>query len=66
MNFEENVKPGATVKKGDMLGNFAFGGSDFIMIFQDGITFTLDSPKRADSDSYKHILMGERLGLLSK
>lgn len=66
VNFEENITPGTTVKKGDMLGHFAFGGSDFIMIFQDGVTFTLDSPKQDDGNSYKHILMGERLGLLSK
>ena len=56
----------AEVIKGDMLGHFAFGGSDFIMIFQDGVTFTLDSPLQEDGISYEHILMGERLGLLSK
>ncbi len=66
VNFEENVTPGTMVKKGDMLGHFAFGGSDFIMIFQDGVTFTLDSPMQDDGNSYKHILMGERLGFLSK
>ena len=66
VNFEENVIPGTIVKKGDMLGHFAFGGSDFIMIFQDGVTFTLDSPKEEDSDTYQHILMGEQLGILSK
>lgn len=66
VNFEENITPGTTVKKGDMLGHFEFGGSDFIMIFQDGVTFTLDSPKQEDRNSYKHILMGEQLGLLSK
>ena len=66
VNFEENVTPGTEVKKGDMLGHFAFGGSDFIMIFQDGVRFTLDAPMQEDGQSYKHILMGERLGLLSK
>lgn len=66
VNFEENVTPGTTVQKGDMLGHFAFGGSDFIMIFQDGVSFTLDAPMQDDGKSYKHILMGERLGLLSK
>ena len=66
VNFEENVTPGTEVKKGDMLGHFAFGGSDFVMIFQDGVTFTLDAPLHEDGNSYKHILMGERLGLLSK
>lgn len=66
VNFEENVIPGAQVKKGDMLGNFAFGGSDFIMVFQENVTFTLDAPKQQDGSSYKHILMGERLGYLTK
>ena len=66
VNFEDNVKPGTTVNKGDMLGHFAFGGSDFIMVFQDGFTFTLDSPMEDDGQSFKHILMGERLGSLKK
>ena len=66
VNLEENITPGTIVKKGDMLGHFAFGGSDFIMIFQDGVRFILDAPMQEDGQSYKHILMGERLGLLSK
>jgi phosphatidylserine decarboxylase precursor len=66
VNFEKTITPGTIVKKGDMLGHFAFGGSDFIMIFQDGVSFTLDAPMREDGQSYKHILMGERLGLLLK
>jgi len=64
VNFEENVKPGVKVKKGDMMGYFAFGGSDFILLFQDKVNFTLDAPKQEGSDSYKHLLMGERLGSL--
>ena len=66
VNLEETITPGTIVKKGDMLGHFAFGGSDFIMIFQDGVTFTLDAPMQENGQSYKHILMGERLGLLLK
>jgi len=66
VNFEENVKVGAEVKKGDMLGNFLFGGSDFILIFQDKVNFTLEAPKKQGSDSYQHLLMGEKLGSLSK
>jgi len=66
VNFEENVTPGTKVNKGDMLGHFAFGGSDFIMIFQDSVTFTLDAPRQEGSPYYKHILMGERLGFLTK
>ncbi|CAN5320778.1 hypothetical protein BH23BAC2_BH23BAC2_14280 [soil metagenome] len=66
VNFEENIIPGAEVQKGDMIGHFAFGGSDFIIIFQQQVHFTLDSPTEENSDSYKHILMGERLGYLTK
>ncbi|MCX2718124.1 phosphatidylserine decarboxylase [Lentiprolixibacter aurantiacus] len=66
VNLEDTVVPGARVKKGDMLGHFAFGGSDFIVIFQEGVTFTLDAPVQEGSEYYQHILMGERLGYLSK
>ena len=66
VNLEENIVPGTKVKKGDMLGHFAFGGSDFIMIFQSQVTFTLDAPLKEDRKSYEHILMGERLGVLTK
>jgi phosphatidylserine decarboxylase len=65
VNFETNIKVGEQVKKGDMLGYFLFGGSDFILIFQDKVTFMLDAPKTNDSSSYKHLLMGERLGHLT-
>ena len=34
VNFEAHVQVGSFHKKGDMLGNFLFGGSDFIMLFQ--------------------------------
>jgi phosphatidylserine decarboxylase precursor len=66
VNFEEKVIPGAQVKKGDMLGNFAFGGSDFIMIFQEQVNFVLDAPLQENSNAFQHILMGERLGYVSK
>lgn len=66
VNFEENITLGTIVKKGDLLGHFAFGGSDFIMIFQDGVSFTLDAPMQEDGNSYIHMLMGEQLGVLSK
>lgn len=66
VNFEDSVQPGAQVKKGDMLGHFAFGGSDFIMIFQEQVTFTLDAPMDENNEMYKHILVGERLGVLEK
>ena len=65
VNLEDNVKPGAKVKKGDMLGHFAFGGSDFVMVFQDTVDFTLDAPREANNESYQHLLVGERLGRLT-
>jgi phosphatidylserine decarboxylase precursor len=66
VNFEENIKMGSHVKKGDMLGYFLFGGSDFIMIFQKKTEFILDSPKKKNGESYEHVLMGERIGYLKK
>ncbi|MBY0433544.1 MAG: phosphatidylserine decarboxylase [Cyclobacteriaceae bacterium] len=65
VNFEQSVKVGQKVKKGDGLGYFLFGGSDFIMIFQDKVRLTLDAPKESNSNYYKHLLMGERLGHLT-
>lgn len=66
VNFEEIVQVGTQVNKGDMLGYFLFGGSDFIMIFQDSVQFQLTAPLKEQSDSYQHILMGEHLGTLEK
>ena len=66
VNFMDNIKAGTKVKKGDMLGYFLFGGSDFIVLFQNKVQFTLDAPKAADNNSYRHLLMGERLGHLAK
>ena len=65
VNFEDTLKVGTKVKKGDMLGYFAFGGSDFILIFQEGVQFTLDAPRQENGEGYQHILMGERLGSLT-
>jgi phosphatidylserine decarboxylase len=64
VNFEQNVKAGAKVKKGDMLGYFLFGGSDFIMLLQKGVNYTIDAPK--GEQGYKHLIVGERLGHVSK
>lgn len=66
VNFEKNIKVGTRFRKGDMLGYFLFGGSDFIMLFQNKVQFTLDAPKQADNTMYKHLLMGEQLGHLNK
>ena len=50
-NWEDNVKVGAMVEKGDPMGYFLFGGSDIVMIFQEGIDLELSASG--------HILMGE-------
>ena len=64
VNFESHVKAGTKVKKGDMLGYFLFGGSDFIMVFQDKVKYALDVPK--EGEGYKHLLVGERIGHVVK
>ena len=65
VTFEPAVKEGLRVNKGDKLGHFLFGGSDFVMVFQAGYDFTPVSP-RNDKQGYSHVLVGERLGRLQK
>jgi len=74
VNFEKNVKVGSVHKKGDMLGNFLFGGSDFLMLFQKKAGFQITAPtvdklvEKPGSDrshkltTFKHILMGTEYG----
>ena len=50
-------------EKGDPLGNFYFGGSDFIMLFQKDAEFSITAPM-ADSETYDHILVGEEYGVM--
>lgn len=67
VNFEDNVKVGTTHKKGDMLGNFLFGGSDFVMLFQEEAGFKITAPMASEMDyerHYKHILTGEEYGVM--
>ena len=64
INFSADIKQGTQVKKGREMGSFMFGGSDFVMVFQKQVNFTLDSPKEAGSDLFKRLLMGERYGKL--
>ena len=59
INWVSEIKVGAEVTKGQELGYFLFGGSDFVILFQEGITFEL-KPK-----PFSHQLMGEELGRLS-
>lgn len=68
VNFEDNVKVGTTHKKGDMLGYFLFGGSDFLMLFQEKAGFEITAPTTVKiitkPGSHKHLLMGEEYGLM--
>ncbi|MDR2587605.1 MAG: phosphatidylserine decarboxylase [Coriobacteriales bacterium] len=63
VNFTEGLEVGDTVKKGDELGYFLFGGSDFVLIFQKDVQFDLTVPQ--DEGGYVHVLMGEEYGRLS-
>lgn len=51
-NFEEGLYVGKTVKKGDPLGYFMFGGSDIVMIFDKSV----ECVSQIHSE---HLLMGE-------
>lgn len=58
VNFEDDVEVGATHEKGDMLGYFLFGGSDFVMLFQESAEFEMTAMQG------DHILMGEEYGVM--
>jgi phosphatidylserine decarboxylase len=62
VNFEDNVRVGTSHKKGDMLGTFLFGGSDFVIVFQKKAGFVLTTPMELHPSEYTHRLMGESLG----
>jgi phosphatidylserine decarboxylase len=64
VNFEDTVKVGISVKKGDMLGYFLFGGSDFVMLFQSKVDFRL-TVRQESNTTYKHVLMGDKYGRLT-
>ena len=61
VNFEDDVTVGSTLEKGDMLGTFMFGGSDFIILFQEEAGFEITAPMSNDT-LYTHIHMGEEYG----
>ena len=65
VNFEPELQVGTKVKKGDMLGYFLFGGSDFALVFQKDANFKLTAPKN-DKGAWNHLLMGEEIGRLGK
>lgn len=76
VNFEDNVTVGAKRAKGDMLGTFLFGGSDFVMLFQEQAGFEITVPHqnkiitRPGIDHghtfkvYDHLLMGQKYGVM--
>lgn len=59
--FEDNVRTGIDVEKGDKLCYYLFGGSGFVMLFQKEAEFTLTVPRDEDG-SFRHILTGEEVG----
>ena len=65
-NFEDTVKVGEKVKKGDPMGYFLFGGSDIVMLFQNKVNVEMLCQKKDDGEGYNHIFMGEPYIKLSK
>lgn len=63
-NWEDTVKVGAEVKKGDPMGYFLFGGSDICMVFQKGVNVDILATEDGDG-GYEHVLMGEAYANLS-
>jgi hypothetical protein len=64
VTFEPALKDGVEVHKGDLMGHFRFGGSDFVLLFQHGHDLELDIRHLEAAQSFPHMLMGERLGHL--
>ncbi|MEI7898090.1 MAG: phosphatidylserine decarboxylase, partial [bacterium] len=64
VKFEDNIHTGTIIKKGDMMGCFLFGGSDIVMIFQQKAGFMLEPAGGGSGQSYQHILMGEKYGVM--
>lgn len=64
VNFSSGLEVGQRVEKGDELGYFLFGGSDFVLVFQEEADFRLTSPTDS-AGGWQHILMGEKLGEVS-
>ena len=58
VNFVDDVKVGDKVTKGQEMGWFLFGGSDIVYLFQNKVSFTLETTD--------HQLQGEKLGKLTK
>ena len=65
VNFESNLQPGSTVRKGDLMGWFDMGGSDIVLLFQKGVNLNLQVPLDEDG-TYQHHYQGNAIGILSK
>lgn len=65
VNFESNLQPGSTVRKGDLMGWFDMGGSDIVLLFQKGVKLDLQVPLDEDG-TYQHQYQGNTVGILSK
>lgn len=65
VNFESNLHIGTVVKKGDLMGWFDMGGSDFVLLFQKGVKLDLQVPYDEDG-TYRHLYQGNTIGVLSK
>lgn len=61
VNFTGGLEIGKKVRKGDPLGHFLYGGSDFMMLFEKraGFEYTVGL-------SPKHLLVGEEFGRMQK
>ena len=51
-----------------LLGYFLFGGSDYIILFQDKAGFEITAPLESEASTsvatYKHIYMGTKYGVM--
>ncbi len=69
VNFLETIRPGTQIKKGDEVGYFLFGGSDCVMLFEEGSGFTLTAAEGGTgsySAGYAHVFCREEYGRFAK
>lgn len=59
-NWLPTLKVGQTLHKGDEIGYFLFGGSDIVLLFQEGVTISIAN------DRPTHLLTGEEFCMLSQ
>lgn len=65
VNFEPNLHAGVTVKKGDPMGWFDFGGSDIVMLFQKDVNVKMIADQLQDG-TYPHAYTGNAFAKLTK